>query len=86
VDVYSSLSWFVCVFVRAHTLAIEGFGCVGGSNAGMDQRNLLSSVLLVAADIDSCGGVGHFHLVLPQGKQLSPQLKANQTAKSLPGK
>lgn len=41
-------------------------------------------LLLVAADTESCGGVGCFHLVLPQWKQPSPQHKAHQTAKSLP--
>jgi len=80
VEVYSS-SWFVCVCVCMYVCMYVCVCVVKVSLLAQTRKSWC--LLLVAADTDSCGVVRCFHLVLPQWKQPSPQLKADQTSKSL---
>jgi hypothetical protein len=63
---------------------IKRFCYGGGSSARMTQRGFVSFVLLVAADSDTCGRLGHFHCGSSALKMTTPQHKADVTDKSLP--
>jgi len=83
IPLYLGISQLVCIWLKFIALCRCLFVCVVTVSLLVQMRKSWC-LLLVAADTDSCGGVGCFHLVLSQWKQPSPQLKADQTAKSLP--
>jgi len=65
IPLYLGISQLVCIWLKFIALCRCLFVCVVTVSLLVQMRKSWC-LLLVAADTDSCGGVGCFHLVLSQ--------------------